>query len=127
MLKFDIYGMKQYPLFSKWLNGYYIILMLMAFGCNSNNANLQAQVDSLTHQTQKNYKPGLGEFMLGIQMHHAKLWFAGKNQNWKLATFELGEIQESIDDIKLYCTDRPEIKSLPMLYPALDNLNQLLS
>ncbi|SDT48011.1 hypothetical protein SAMN05216490_3650 [Mucilaginibacter mallensis] len=116
--------MKQYPSFSKGLNGCYIILMLMAFGCNSNNAGLQAQVDNLSHQTQKSYKPGLGEFMLGIQVHHAKLWFAGKNQNWKLATFELGEIQESVDDIKLYCTDRPEIKSLPMLYPALDSLTQ---
>ncbi|WP_419789069.1 hypothetical protein HDF18_23680 [Mucilaginibacter sp. X5P1] len=116
--------MKKYPLLSRFLGGSCIIALLLTCGCNSNNANLQAQVDSLTHQTQKGYKPGLGEFMLGIQVHHAKLWFAGKNQNWKLAAFELGEIQESVDDIKLYCTDRPEIKSLPMLYPALDSLNQ---
>jgi hypothetical protein len=118
--------MKQYPSLLKWLNGGYIILLLLIFGCNSNNAALQAQVDSLNRQLQQSYKPGLGEFMSAIQVHHAKLWFAGKNQNWKLATFEMGEIQESVDDIKKYCTDRPEIKSLPMLYPALDSLNQAI-
>jgi len=91
--------------------------------CNNNTAKLEAQVDSLTKQSAQAYKPGLGEFMLGIQIHHAKLWFAGKNQNWKLANFEIGEIQESVDDINKYCTDRPEVKSLPMLYPALDSLN----
>lgn len=126
LLKPDIYIMKKYPLISRSIVSSCVIVLLLSYGCNSNNTALQAQVDSLTHQTQKSYKPGLGEFMLGIQVHHAKLWFAGKNQNWKLATFEMGEIQEAVDDIKQYCTDRPEIKSLPILYPALDSLNEAI-
>jgi hypothetical protein len=83
---------------------------------------LQAQIDSLNKQLAQTYKPGLGEFMMGIQVHHAKIWFAGKNQNWKLADFEIGEIKETLEDVKKYCTDRPEIKSLPIIYPALDSL-----
>jgi len=51
------------------------------------------------------YKPGFGEFMGGIQVHHEKLWFAGTNQNWKLAGFEIHEIKESMDDIRKYCTN----------------------
>src|ERR1700753_2784811 len=109
-----------------------ILLPLVAAGltglaqlssCNNDTAAMQAKIDSLNSKLSRTYKPGLGEFMMGIQVHHAKIWFAGKNQNWPLADFEAGEIKETLDDIRLYCTDRPEIKSLPIVYPALDSLN----
>jgi hypothetical protein len=29
------------------------------------------------------YAPGLGEFMTATQLRHAKLWFAGKENNWE--------------------------------------------
>lgn len=61
--------------------------------------------------------------MSGIQVHHAKLWFAGKAGNWGLADFETKEIGETIDDINLYCTDRPEVASLPMITPPLDSID----
>jgi hypothetical protein len=83
---------------------------------------LQNQIDSLRSRLDSAYKPGLGEFMLSIQEHHAKLWFAGKNGNWDLADFEMGEILETITGINKYCTDRPEISSLPMIDPSLDSL-----
>jgi hypothetical protein len=103
----------------------FICLILFAIACNSNNKNtqLQEQVDSLQKQVNNAYKPGLGEFMSSIQVHHAKLWFAGKNNNWKLADFEIHEIMEAVDDINQYAADRPEVKQLPMLLPALDSVN----
>jgi hypothetical protein len=94
--------------------------------CNSggrDNSALQARVDSLQKKLDDAYKPGLGEFMSGIQVHHAKLWFAGTAGNWKLADFEVGEIKESLDDIEKYCTDRPEVASLPMIRPPLDSIS----
>lgn len=102
-------------------------LLLLLFSCNNktNNAQqLQSQVDSLEKKLASTYKPGLGEFMSGIQVHHAKLWFAGQNQNWELADFELHEIIEALDDIKTFNTNRPEIKSLQMIYAPLDSLNK---
>ncbi|HEY5327015.1 MAG TPA: hypothetical protein VIJ27_08440 [Mucilaginibacter sp.] len=103
------------------------VIMLTA-SCNNqrNNTALQAQVDSLNRQLAQTYKPGLGEFMMGIQVHHAKIWFAGKNQNWGLADFEVGEIKETLAAVNKYCTDRPEIKSLPILYPALDSVSNAI-
>jgi hypothetical protein len=86
----------------------------------------QARIDSLEKKLANTYKPGLGEFMSGIQVHHAKLWFAGENKNWKLADFEIGEIKEALEDIQKYCTDRKEIQSLPMIYPALDSLTHAI-
>ena len=69
-------------------------------------------------------KPGLGEYMSLIQQHHAKLWFAGINDNWKLAKFEIDEIKETIDAAKLVDTDRPELKSVPMIFPPLDSVSE---
>jgi len=94
-------------------------------GCGSvsqDNAVLQARVDSLQKKLDEAYKPGLGEFMSGIQVHHAKLWYAGTSGNWKLADFEVGEIKEALDDIPKYCADRPEVSSLPMIRPPLDSI-----
>ncbi len=54
------------------------------------NANLG--LDSLRAQA-----PGLGDYMSTIQLHVSKLWFAGQASNWKLAKYELGELEETID------------------------------
>jgi hypothetical protein len=100
------------------------LFMLAACGGQSDDTKqLQTQIDSLQKKLNDTYKPGLGEFMLGIQLHHAKLWFAGTNQNWSLADFEVKEIGESLDDIKKYCTDRPEVKSIGMIDPGINSIN----
>ena len=87
------------------------------------NAALQVQVDSLQRRLSNTYSPGLGEFMSGIQVHHEKLWFAGTAENWKLAGFEIDEIREALDDIQRFCTDRPEVASIPMILPPMDSLS----
>ena len=105
-----------------------LVITFSACGGQSENpASMESRVDTLTKQMAQAYKPGLGEFMLNLQIHHAKIWFAGKNQNWDLAIFEVGEMKETIEHIKKYCDDRPEIKSLPILYPDLDSVNYAIS
>ena len=107
----------------------YLILIFIAFGllsCNhkmDNNQKVQSRLDSLEKQLAETYKPGFGEFMSGIQAHHSKLWFAGLNQNWKLADFEIHEIMEVIDDIKKYQSGRKESQLIGMIVPALDSIN----
>ncbi|MFA6542152.1 MAG: hypothetical protein WCT99_11165 [Bacteroidota bacterium] len=97
-------------------------LLLAACGDSAKIHQLQEQIDNLEVQSANSYKPGFGEFMSGIQIHHAKLWFAGKNRNWDLARFELGEIGETVDAIQKYQKERKESESLPLLAPALDTL-----
>jgi hypothetical protein len=114
--------MKQAILFSG------IVLLLLAYKNLSNNiVQLQHRIDSLQKKIDDAYKPGLGEFMSGIQVHHAKLWFAGENSNWKLADFEIHEIMEAVEDIQHYAADREEVKELPMLQPALDSVNDAIN
>lgn len=104
-----------------------IITLLISCNNQSNTTKqLQAQIDSLHFKLDHTYKPGFGEFMSGIQTHHAKLWFAGQNQNWQLANFEITEIKESLDDIKTFCTDRPETKSIGMIDAALDSISNAI-
>ncbi len=103
-----------------------LFIVLFLWGCDQGPGNtkiLEARVDSLEKKLNDTYKPGLGEFMSGIQVHHAKLWFAGLNENWELADFEVHEILESVDAIKRYEIERNESKSIPMIEPALDSVN----
>lgn len=90
------------------------------------NKNLEARIDSLEKKLADTYKPGFGEFMSNIQMHHAKLWFAGQAQNWELADFEIHEIQESLEAVQKYQTERKESKETVILYPALDSVKNAI-
>lgn len=99
------------------------------FACNQHPEKiqqLQNRIDSLEVKISETYKPGFGEFMSAIQAHHSKLWFAGQNENWDLAQFELDEIKESLDDILKYETDRKESQLIPMINPALDSINHIV-
>ncbi len=103
-----------------------VLLSFLFFSCNNDSSGikkLQSRIDSLEQIVNNSYKPGFGEFMSAIQVHHAKLWFAGINENWDLADFEIHEIMENIDDIKKYETDRSESNSISMIEPALDTVN----
>ena len=100
------------------------LVLLLNSGCNnSENKNLQSRIDSLEKKLSDTYKPGFGEFMSNIQIHHAKLWFAGTNENWELADFEMHEIMETVDAIEKYEPERDESKSVPMIKPALDSVS----
>ena len=105
---------------------YFFSGLMMFAACNQQAGDLQklkAKIDSLQNQVNYSYKPGFGEFMSSIQVHHNKLWFAGQNQNWKLADFEMHEIMETIEDIRKYQSERKESQLIGMLNPALDSMN----
>jgi hypothetical protein len=111
----------------KYINILSLYVFVMA--CQQPSIQLQSmqlQIDSLQQKLNGSYKSGLGEFMVGIQMHHAKLWFAGTNSNWKLADFEVQEIHEALDDVKKYITDRPETKKIDMIFAPLDSISDAI-
>ena len=100
------------------------MLIAAIISCNqsSDNAILQKRIYSLEKKIATTYKPGFGEFMSSIQVHHAKLWFAGKNKNWPLADFEIHEIMEAVENIKQYQSERKESEKIVMLNPAMDSI-----
>ncbi len=100
-----------------------MFLFLTACADNSQQVSeLKKQVYELQKKVDESYKPGFGEFMSNIQIHHAKLWFAGINKNWKLAEFEIDEISETLDDIRTYQSEREEIKMLSIIIAPLDSI-----
>ncbi|HEX4963250.1 MAG TPA: hypothetical protein VF173_20635 [Thermoanaerobaculia bacterium] len=58
-----------------------------------------AAVAGCQKQPDAAYVPGLGELMAGQQVRHAKLWFAGENENWRLAAYEVDELKEGFGDV----------------------------
>ncbi len=105
---------------------FFLLMLCGLLACNppaDNTTLLQSQINELEKKLADTYKPGFGEFMSRIQVHHNKLFFAGKAQNWDLADFEIREIQESLQALPKYCADREEVKSLSMLDAALDSMS----
>jgi len=105
------------------------LLLIILSACNNavnETRQMQAEIDSLRITLSNTYRPGFGEFMSDIQTHHAKLWFAGINNNWSLADFEINEIKEALDDIQTYCADRPETKEIKMIYPVIDSISLVI-
>lgn len=97
--------------------------------CNQrpdHNNVLQQRIDSLESKLADTYKPGLGDFMGTIQTHHAKLWFAGQNENWDLADFEVHELEEAIEDIQKFHADRKESELIDMLKAPLDSVDMAI-
>lgn len=104
----------------------FILFTLTLLACSQQTDEieiLQNRIDSLEGKLADTYKPGLGDFMSGIQIHHSKLWFAGQSQNWELADFEIHEIEEAIEDIEAFHKGRKEIEQIDMIKPVLDNLD----
>lgn len=95
---------------------------VLILSCGDGNEKLNSRIDSLEQKISLAYKPGLGEFMSYIQVHHAKLWFAAENENWKLANFELGELRETVSNIQKYVQYRKESQQVAVLYPVLDSV-----
>ena len=62
--------------------------------------------------------PSLIDFMITIQNHHAKLWYAGNASNWELADYQADELKEALEDAgKLI----PDYKGVPVR-SMIDNL-----
>lgn len=103
-----------------------ISLIFFLLSCKysaDNNPESAKRTDSLPKQMSNTYKPGFGEFMSSIQAQHSKLWFAGKNKNWKLADFEIHEIIEALDHIKDFQKERKESQMVDMLNPAISMID----
>ena len=111
-------------------------LAVLAACSNSNSTlnELQSEINAVSNQNDSlkkmvtAMKPGLGELMLGLQVHHNKLWFAGKEENWPLAQFEYDEMKEIIHQAETIETNRPEVKLFkPMIYGPLDSVKAAIA
>ena len=106
---------------------YLILISALLIACEGRKSNtgrlLQKRIDSLEVKLTDSYKPGFADFMIGIQIHHSKLWFAGQNKNWGLADFEVKKIFETIDGLAKYQKERKEMMMMGMLTKALDSIH----
>lgn len=101
--------------------------LLLFYSCSGNsNAQIQALQGRISSLEENAYTPGLGDFMNTIQLHHAKLWFAGNDQNWALTKYEIDEMKETFGDVQKYVTDSA-VKDVPMIHPALDSIEQAIA
>lgn len=116
-----------------------VIFILFSTACNpqphSNLPNqsvqpaqpIQARLDSLEKRLRQSYTPGFGELMLNIQIHHAKLWFAGKNGNWQLAAYDESLIRSAIQKIRTFHPDNPNAMATAMIDIPMDSVHAAIA
>ena len=97
---------------------------VIAAACNRDSsdqyrAETKAKMEGLESRLE-DIKPGLGEIMGVIQQHHAKLYFSGMSENWELADYQLGEIQEGLENAAKFYPKFKEVKApISQLIPAM--------
>jgi hypothetical protein len=89
--------------------GFFVTFISAFTGCNRQRRPEPSATDPV-------YTPGLGEIMGLTQMRHAKLWFAGQAGNWPLASYEVDELKEGLEDAVLF---HPAHKDSPLPIPDL--------
>lgn len=89
-------------------------------GCSHhhNEQNLENEIIELKKNIEA-IKPGLGEIMSTIHMHHAKLYFSSMAENWELSAYQLDEIKEGLDQATELHDQFVKVKS------SLKNLKQM--
>jgi hypothetical protein len=83
-------------------------------------AILASAVCAAAQPAKEPYAPGLGEFMTATQLRHAKLWFAGKENNWDLAAYEIDEITEGLEDAEKQFPTRDGLPIADMIKANID-------
>lgn len=79
---------------TSWQGGYGSIVLAVALLATSSAGPASAQ------SPPAGYRPGLGDLMADtIQPRHIKLALAGREKNWPLAAFEVGQLAESFDRV----------------------------
>jgi len=74
--------------------------------------------DQPPSQSQAAYAPRLNNIMIGIQLGHFKLWYAGIVRNWDLANYELTLIKTAFEDGKKYYPNVPMADMSTLTQPA---------
>ena len=106
------------------------VLIMLVTACHQDSDSLrelQMKLDSLQQKVDNAYTPGFGELMSSIQVHHAKLWFAGKNENWALASYEESLIHSALQKIKKYHGGNPDTKPLEMITLPMGSIENAIA
>jgi hypothetical protein len=103
------------------------ILLVACNGQSEKASYFQQQLDSLKLKVATQYAPGMGELMTTIQLHHAKLWFAGKNGNWALAAYDESLIQSAFKKIQRYHGATAEAHAATMIDVPMDSITAAIA
>ena len=102
-----------------------ILILFIFFGCS----NDQIDNNQSNSNIKNNSAQDLGSIMLDIQSRHTKLYYAGENENWELASFFVQELKESFNNITMYHRSHDEVNinklTNKIMMPTLEKLESV--
>ena len=75
--------------------GLIVSMALMSVPAFGDDVPFAAPQSERTQAASETYASTLSDIMGLTQLRHIKLWYAGRARNWKLANFEIGQIEET--------------------------------
>ena len=82
----------------------------------------QQSLDTLSRD---HYTPRLVSIMETAQTRHAKLWFAGKAQNWELAAYEVRQLEASLAEAAVMYSGLP-VSNITTLATPLQSASEAI-
>ena len=95
---------------------HYTVILVLATGLSFPASAAEQQ----TAAPEQAYQPSLADIMVGAQLRHFKLWYAGEVGNWRLASYELLQIRETIREARRLYPNLAKADMTPMMTPTDD-------
>jgi hypothetical protein len=83
----------------------------------------QSAMDSTSSQP---YVPRLGDIMNAVQSRHMKLWFAGRERNWELATYELRQLRAGVVEAAMLYAGIP-VSNVTTMSTPIESLSDAIA
>lgn len=102
------------------------LILVISFSSCDNESNDSKSSETSTLTQNNRFSQDLGSIMLDIQARHAKIYYAGKNENWELAGYLTQELKESFKDITTHHRSHDEVNlnklTNQMMMPTIEEL-----
>ncbi len=109
---------------------------LLFTGCTrttekATNPDLMPRLEALEAKV-SHIGPPLVVIMTTIQQLHAKLWFSGEAQNWRLAQYEIDNIKGALETMNRYSSRYAQVKApleelnAKIMKPAIDKMSEAI-
>lgn len=107
-----------------------VLLCVLSISSCSDSKESTTNQDEMSENNKNRFSQDLGSVMLDIQARHSKLYYAGINENWELASFTIQELGESFKSITRHHRSHDEVNinklTNTLMIPTINELEKIV-
>ena len=112
-----------------------LAVSMLMIGCDQTTVKDDARLEEVLERVEVlekhgSYTPALGNIMITLQAYHTKLYYAGMQQNWELASYFTHELEETLENVQEHHPEHHEVDLdrlvTEMAFPALEHMEEAI-